>query len=492
MVNIILIVLKMEPQQCNILGYLSYYGPYLNSVIAFVHHHMNPQCCRYISENGKFARVESKCETTGDMAVFALTGKFDEFRLMQSKELSLDNVMNELYRWNLLDIHIPCKNEFGGHKVIVVRDNDIFYIIQSYLFEYNLKVHIANKTQVTAYINNYLSIFNTDQHTWSKSDIMLWKCVTNIILPEYNDTKPRINISWWYSYPHSFILNSRDCGRYLRKLFEEALIKLDMSEVEEIKDIFGNKTAEQITNDIQQLLDDLNSLSDFKLNIGQITNSGCLIDTEIPKINPPIGIKKSQNNCNSKITSIEVAKYLKNYEPIAYAKLYFSKEKEYWCYISEILTINNDMYRKRIPNLYIGLSHPNIEYIGDIKLGNFNAEQAKKLMAYMEIDDYTIPSEYDLMTMYYCYRNRLSCMELDSAYAKNKIIEYHEDMISSIDYEDMLVYLRTNAKIMGINVKGYPKYYKGNYDTGEIIDERIEQEVELLIILIGKRLEHLD
>jgi hypothetical protein len=110
----------------------------------------------------------------------------------------------------------------------------------------------------------------------------------------------------------------------------------------------------------------------------------------------------------------------------------------------------------------------------------------------MEIDDHTVPLEYDLMTMYYCYRDRLSCMELDNKYAKNMVMDVFEDNISSIDYEDMLVYLRTNAKIMGINVKGYPKYYKGEYDPNEVIDDRIEQESEILRNLIEKRLEFLD
>jgi hypothetical protein len=351
----------METHHCNIIAYLSYYGPFLNSVIAFVHHHMDPQCCRYTGENGKFTRIESKCETTGDMVVFVLTGKFDEFRSIQSNELSLNKVISELYRWNLLDINIPCKNGFGGHKLIIVRDNDIFYIIQSYLFEYDLKVHTANKTQITAYIGNYLSIFNSNINRWTTEDIILWKCITGTTLPEYNDTKPRINISWWYGYPRPFSLNSRDCGRYLRKLLEEAVIKVETSETEEIKNIFGNKTAEQITNDMQKLLDDLDSLDIFKLNTGQVTNSGCLVDTEIPRINRLVEIKEPKNGCNKKITSIEVAKYLKNYEPLAYAKLYFSKEKEFWCYIGEIWTINDYMSKNTVPNFYIGLSHPNLE-----------------------------------------------------------------------------------------------------------------------------------
>jgi hypothetical protein len=194
-----------------------------------------------------------------------------------------------------------------------------------------------------------------------------------------------------------------------------------------------------------------------------------------------------EDECNKAITPNEVNKYLKNYEPLVHAKFFFSKDKEEWCYITEIKTINDT-----VSNLYIGLMHPLSQYIGDIELGNFGIIQALNLKAYMGVNDNTVPFEYDLMTTYYCYRDRISCMNLDNEYAKNKVIDYFEDTMTSVDYEDALVFLRTNAKIMGINVKGFPKYYEGEYDPGEIIDKKIEEEVEILEKLVRKRLHSLD
>jgi hypothetical protein len=167
--------------------------------------------------------------------------------------------------------------------------------------------------------------------------------------------------------------------------------------------------------------------------------------------------------------------------------MYFSNDKEDWCYIAEIKIMGEPL-----SELYIGLMHPNEKYSGEIELGNYDTMRAVGLMHYMEINYNTIPFEYDLMTMYNCYRNRVSCMNLNNKYAKNKVIECFENTVSDVDYEDRLVFLRTNSKIMGINVKGYPKYYQGEYDPGEIIDKRIEEEVEILENLLRKRLQSLD
>ena len=83
-------------------------------------------------------------------------------------------------------------------------------------------------------------------------------------------------------------------------------------------------------------------------------------------------------------------------------------------------------------------------------------------------------------------------MKLDPEYAKKKVIDYFENTVRSIDYEDQLVFLRTNTKIMSINVKGYSKYYQGEYEHYKVIDKKIKQEVKLLEKLVRKKLESLD
>jgi hypothetical protein len=163
---------EYEIEPCNIIAYLAHYGGFLNGITAFVYLYRNPQCCRYTG-NSNFTRIESRCEIAADMVLFLLTGKFNEFRLIDFHELSLKTVIKELYRWNLICLDIPCRGNFAGHVLTIIRDNDVFYIIQSYIFNYNLKVYIANETQIVAYIGHYLDIFWYSGLEWSKSDIAL-------------------------------------------------------------------------------------------------------------------------------------------------------------------------------------------------------------------------------------------------------------------------------------------------------------------------------
>jgi len=105
--------------------------------------------------------------------------------------------------------------------------------------------------------------------------------------------------------------------------------------------------------------------------------------------------------------------------------------------------------------------------------------------------DITLPNagefyEYDLMTMYYVYQERLSCMTLNPQFAKKYVIEHFEDTVSQLAYEDLLVFLRTNGKILGIYVKALERY-STTYDIGEAPKELV-QEVKELERLIRKRL----
>lgn len=270
----------MDIQPCNMIAYLAHYGYFLNRITSFVYEHINPQCC-LSTNNSNFTRVESQCQTTFDTVLFALTGKFDQFRVIEPSDLTLDYVMDQLYRWNMIEINIFSNNEFGGHVLIIIRDDNIFYIIQSYIFKYKIKVYIADEKQIELYINHYLNIFNTDDHQWSKDDIDLWKCITGVNLPELNAIKPRMFISWWYSYPYPypFSIYTKDCQHFVRNLLEEALIKIDNSDFEDIMDVFGDLPIEEIKDDIEQLLNDLDLLNYYEqiIKFGELTHDGCLI-----------------------------------------------------------------------------------------------------------------------------------------------------------------------------------------------------------------------
>lgn len=74
------------------------------------------------------------------------------------------------------------------------------------------------------------------------------------------------------------------------------------------------------------------------------------------------------------------------------------------------------------------------------------------------------------------------------------MLDYFEDTISALDYEDLLIFLRVNAKIMGIYVKGFDKLYREDYYfniKNEEVFTLVKNEVEILEELVLKRLNSL-
>jgi hypothetical protein len=115
-----------EPGSYNIISYLAKYGPLLNRVAAFIYQHacgyIYPQCCN-VTRGSNYTRVESKCETTALTIMLVLTGKeWNNMGLIGN--LILGDIMEELHQWNLIEISIHSRGEFGGHHLIIVRDND--------------------------------------------------------------------------------------------------------------------------------------------------------------------------------------------------------------------------------------------------------------------------------------------------------------------------------------------------------------------------------
>lgn len=203
------------------------------------------------------------------------------------------------------------------------------------------------------------------------------------------------------------------------------------------------------------------------------------------------------------ITKKEVRNYINKYNPSQVCRYYFDKEGDWWIYVAVIQymfmsydgwddDIKHQIYKNT--NIFINY-HPTEKYHGDILVGHENQANTRLLLSSMSIHNRENPFEYDLITTYYCLSERVSCVNINSNYAKNKVLKMFGDAIRSCDYEDLLVYLRGNAQIMGIYVKGFDEIYESTYKNGFIIDEsineKIAEEVELLEKLILKRLESL-
>jgi hypothetical protein len=91
--------------------------------------------------------------------------------------------------------------------------------------------------------------------------------------------------------------------------------------------------------------------------------------------------------------------------------------------------------------------------------------------------DYNIISHFDLVTYFYCYKNRFNCMNINKEYAKNKTLELFDYIINLYKDEFLFIYLYINYRVMNLPYYGpYPNFYiETNIDNIDI-DMSIEFE----------------
>lgn len=288
-------IIDKQHRSCDVLSFLSIYGHLINRIIIFLYPNMDPQHCLLKINN--LVKVESRCRTTADSIVYALTGgDFNKFNLIQKNNLTLNYILERLLISNLIVISIPSDNKFGGHILIIVRSGDIYYIIQSYIFEYTINITIATDIQVILYISKYLKIFSTKN--WNNNDTLLWKCLTGVDIPIYNNKKPNIFIYW---SPVTFVADNEHCQVHVKKLLEDAVGKIN--KIKEVPDNINNldkyitkrqhleisfadimnltdnkykNSIYKVENDIENLLDELQSYYHIIVDYNHLTEDGCL------------------------------------------------------------------------------------------------------------------------------------------------------------------------------------------------------------------------
>lgn len=200
------------------------------------------------------------------------------------------------------------------------------------------------------------------------------------------------------------------------------------------------------------------------------------------------------DECDKIISEKEFNQYVIDYNPTLTCKFYFDKENDWWKYVAFIQYNDGNNIRTMNNTTAIILQHPREKYYGKMFLGNVNCVLANDLFFCMTEDNKAKPYEYDLISMYYIYANRQSCMNINPNYAKEKVLAYYDEVWGACDNEDQLVFLRANAKIMGICVKGFSAVYESEFRYGivdEEVDRKVTEEVELLYNLILKRLNNL-
>lgn len=227
-------------ESCIIIPYLAEHGPFLNRIVSFVCPGIKPKGSNDTNYT-TLTRIETRCETTTNAIIYALTGKLGEFKSLEVNKLG--HIIDELNKSNMIVISIPYKGDFGGHKLLIIRDDYKYYVFQSYIFEYTLEIHSTDKYGIVLFINYYLEIFNKKE--WTEKDVYLWKFITGVNIPKYTSKKPKIYI---LSYPETFcIYNSQ---HNVENLLESALIKLDNTIPEHIEDVFGDVPIDIIKDKI--------------------------------------------------------------------------------------------------------------------------------------------------------------------------------------------------------------------------------------------------
>jgi hypothetical protein len=189
---------------------------------------------------------------------------------------------------------------------------------------------------------------------------------------------------------------------------------------------------------------------------------------------------------NREITLKEVKHYKKNYKPLLLGKFYFDKINK-WRYIAYIY---ND-YQIIEPFIVV---HPIGQETGELVVGKVNIDYVRHYYNTMLEKNRRKPIGYDLLTMYYIYSNRISCMNINPNYAKEKVLSYFDDELSVLSGEDLLIFLRVNARIMGIYTKGYADFYQTQYHIfirDNVVDNKIQEEVNLLEKLVLKKINNL-
>lgn len=195
---------------------------------------------------------------------------------------------------------------------------------------------------------------------------------------------------------------------------------------------------------------------------------------------------------NLTVSQKEVEKYIDNYAPIIRAKFFFNdgEKNHWWCYVAEI-----KIRGSRIPE-YIGEYYQTDQHRGTSWLGNMGWSKGESVLDLINKDEekekyveYNI-IRYDLMTMYYCYRNRKTCVDIDPDYAKKKVLKHFEEMMTGFSYETMLVFLRANARIMGIQMDYglHDGFYEDSHHPEKPNCRRIKRECRMLEKEIRNRL----
>lgn len=206
--------------------------------------------CEYLMKNkkkediGETSKLKTRCRQTAELVFYLLYGtnldRADYIKLNSSIAIrSLDHVMQILDENKVVVISIPSCNlsggsykTFSGHILDIIKiSDDLYYIFQSYIYEYQVRLITGNRDEVKKFISNYFKIFEPSEEeakyktiTWTKERDDEWRAITQVSESEILDEQiDEMNIYIYFvknHIPASELPTNEECNKHLKLLLK--------------------------------------------------------------------------------------------------------------------------------------------------------------------------------------------------------------------------------------------------------------------------------
>ena len=246
---------KKIKESCNVVPYVVKNAAFFNRALVFVYDHFKYENC-YLVYRKKGKHIDTRCRTSVESVVYLLTGRlypnnFDYF-IYPYDEVSEDiNYITEtLTEYNLMVLSVGSTDIFPGHILVIIKidSSQEYYILQSYIFEYELRLSKSTKQGIDKLIASYLLIFNGKITSWSEEHVTIWKKITGVDASDIVGASiPR---SFRVYYPYEKVnINNKKCKKFVTTLLNDTTNKLNrwnksLNVATDITDMFGDLLPE--------------------------------------------------------------------------------------------------------------------------------------------------------------------------------------------------------------------------------------------------------
>ncbi len=224
-----LIKIQKPTEICNIVPYLVKHSKFLNRIFTFLHPDF--MLCGRGSEG-----IETRCGTSFGLVRYTLSGKLplSDFNNIVYPTSGIKSDVEEIYqileKYNFIGIGADSTDyQFGGHQMAIAKINtNKYYILQSYLNEYNLQVATATSQGVKKLISGYRQIFD-GMKMWDNLSASIWKKITGASVSSHTNAPKNFEI---YTPQIPIKIKTEHCQKYIRSLLKQAVKELSKNKKE--------------------------------------------------------------------------------------------------------------------------------------------------------------------------------------------------------------------------------------------------------------------